>query len=72
MKKNLTLEEIELLPRDYLTAQEVAAALGISTSSFYKRHDIMPFPVMSIGRKYRIPKRPFLTYMRRGKCSKDL
>ena len=70
--ENLTLEEIEALPREYLTSHEVAAFMGISLNSFYRRHDKMPFPVLSIGRKYSIPKRPFLTYMRTGKCGTNL
>lgn len=62
--KNLTLEEIESLPRDYLTTQEVASVMGISCGSFYKNYLQMPFPVLRIGRNYRIPKMPFLMFMK--------
>lgn len=64
--KSLTLEEIESLPRDYLTTQEVASVMGISCSAFYKNYGEMPFPVLRIGRNYRIPKIPFLMFMKTG------
>lgn len=64
--KNLTLEEIENLQRDYLTTQEVAAVMGISCVTFYKNYGQMPFPVLRIGRNYRIPKKPFLIFMKTG------
>ena len=65
--KNLTLEEIESLSRDYLTTQEVAAVMGISCVTFYKNYEQMPFPVLRIGRNYRIPKKPFLMFMKTGR-----
>lgn len=64
--KNLTLKEIESFPRDYLTTQEVVAVMGISCSTFYKNYEQMPFPVLRIGRNYRIPKKPFLMFMKTG------
>ncbi len=67
----LTLENIKVLPRDYLTAKEVAAAMGISASLFYRKWDEMPFPVIKVGRSYHIPKRPFVTYMQTGQSTKN-
>lgn len=64
--KNLTLKEIENLPSDYLTTQEVVAVMGISYVTFYKNYEKMPFPVVRIGRNYRIPKKPFLMFMKTG------
>ena len=64
--KNLTLKEIENLSRDYLTTQEVAAVMGISCVMFYKNYKEMPFLVLRIGRNYRIPKKPFLIFMKTG------
>ncbi|MCM1023970.1 MAG: helix-turn-helix domain-containing protein [Prevotella sp.] len=64
--KNITLAEIENLPRDYLTAQEVSAVMGIASSTLYKNYAEMPFPVLRIGRNYRIPKKPFLMFMKTG------
>ena len=64
--KNLTLEEIENLQRDYLTIQEIVAVMGISRITFYKNYEQMPLPVLRIGRNYRIPKKPFLMFMKTG------
>ena len=64
--KNLTLEEIENLTREYLTVKEVSAVIGISYSTLYKNHLQMPFPILRVGRCYRIPKRPFLMFMKTG------
>lgn len=66
---NLTLEEIEALPKDFLSAKEVSAALGISTHAFYRHAEKMPFPIMTVGRRYKIPKKPFVEYMRTGRRS---
>lgn len=62
----LTVEEIEALPREYLTPKEAAEAMGISRKNFYKNHAKMPFPVRHYGKNYRIPKKPFLEYLRTG------
>ncbi len=64
--KNLTLAEIEKLSRDYLTTQDVAVVMGISCVTFYKNYEQMPFPVLRIGRNYRIPKNLFLIFMKTG------
>ena len=64
--KNLTLEEIENLTREYLTVKEAAAVVGIAYSTLYKNYLQMPFPVLRVGRSYRIPKRPFLMFMKTG------
>lgn len=66
---NLKLEEIENLPRDYLTVSEAAAVMGIACSTLYKNYLQMPFPVLRAGRSYRIPKKPFVEYMRNGRKS---
>lgn len=57
--KNLTLEEIKSLPRDYLTTQGVAAVMGRSCVTFYRNYEQMPFLVLCIGRNYCIPKSRF-------------
>ncbi len=63
----LTLDEIEALPKDHLTAKEVSAAMGISRHAFYRYAKTMPFTILRIGKRYMIPKKPFLEYMRNGK-----
>ena len=68
--EHLTLESIKELPRDYLTAKEAAAVMGISVVSFYKCHGKFPFPILRVGRSYRILKKPFLEYMEVGRSGK--
>ncbi len=69
--ENLKLDEIEKLPRDYLTVKEAAAVMGIACSTLYKNYRQMPFPVLRAGRSYRIPKKPFVEYMRTGRTAND-
>lgn len=69
--ENLTIEEVEALSRDYLTSQEVAAVMGISCHTLYKLREQMPFPILRVGRNYRIPKKPFIEYMRTGRTAND-
>lgn len=68
--KTATLEEIEKNNRDFLTVKEVAAVIGISRHLFYKSIDDVPFPVLKIGRAYKIPKQPFITYLKTGEPAK--
>lgn len=67
----LTLEEVEALPREYLTTREVAAVMGLSCNTLYKKFPDMPFAVLRVGRNYRIPKKPFVAYMRNGQRSEE-
>lgn len=64
--EKLTLEEIESLPRDYITVREAAAVMGIAHSTLYSNYLQMPFPIFRVGRSFRIPKKPFVEYMRTG------
>ncbi|MCM1525436.1 MAG: helix-turn-helix domain-containing protein [Ruminococcus sp.] len=62
--KNLSADEIEKTEKNFLTASEAARALGISLNTFYRKNGEMNFPVRRIGRKYIIPKKPFLDFLR--------
>ena len=46
--------------------------LGISANTFRKRADEYAklFPVERVGKRYRIPKAPFIAYVRTGKSFK--
>ena len=68
--EHLTIESVRELPRDYLTAKEAAAVMGISVVSFYKCHGKFPFPILRIGRGYRIPKGAFIEYMEFGRSGR--
>lgn len=63
----LTLEEIEAMPKDHLTAVEASSAMEMNVRTFYRHINELPFPFFKVGRKYFIPKQTFLEYMRNGK-----
>ena len=67
--ENKSIEEIESSNKNFLSTTEVAAVLGISTNAFRKRADEYAklFPVERVGKRYRIPKAPFIAYVRTGK-----
>ena len=70
--KNKSLDEIEKSTKSFLSASEAAAVLGISPSTLRKKADEYSelFPIQRVGKKYRIPKEPFVAYVRTGKSFK--
>jgi hypothetical protein len=68
----MTLRDIENIDREYLLPDEVAKVLGSTGYSItiQAREDrkngvsSFPFPVVLIGNRVKIPKRPFLAAMR--------
>lgn len=68
----MTLKEIEAIPREYLLPTEIAPLLGCNPYSInvQAREDIknhtnsFGFRVTVIGSRVKIPKDPFLNYMR--------
>lgn len=65
--KRMTLEEIENLPKEFITVREAVSVMGISCKMFYRNIDEMPFTVLKLGRNYKIPKQPFVEYVRSGR-----
>lgn len=63
---HMTLDEVEKLKKDHLTVNEVSSVLGISSHAFYKYYNSFPFPIFKIGNRYKIPKKPFVDYLRTG------
>ena len=65
-----TLEDIENLPGEVLTCQQIARILGVNPSTIHiqamERPELLGFPVICAGRRVKIPKRPFLRFMRDG------
>ena len=64
----MTLEEIERLPGEVLSCQDVAPVLG---SAYYNIHQqaikdpkMLGFPVIVHGSRVKIPKRAFIKFMR--------
>ena len=72
----MSLEELEALDREYLIPKEVAGVLGCAPYTINVMAKQCPerlgFPVTFIGRRARIPKRPFLNYMKYGRYQSDL
>lgn len=63
-----TLAEVEALPAEVLTCANVAAVLGTSPNTLHlaavQRPELLGFPVIVLGTRVKIPKRPFLRFMR--------
>ena len=68
--ERMTLEQIEALPVEILTCQQVAPLLGANPATIHgqamERPDLLGFPVICAGRRVKIPKRPFVRFMREG------
>lgn len=68
----MTLEELERLDREYLIPKEVAGVLGCAPYAINVMAKQCPerlgFPVFFSGSRAKIPKRPFINYMRTGRC----
>lgn len=67
---NLSLEELEALPVEVLTCKQIAPLLGADPYTIHQqamaRPDMLGFPVICAGRRVKIPKRPFVKFMREG------
>ena len=63
-----TLAEIEALPGEVLTCQQIAPVLGANPATIHlqatDRPELLGFPVIVMGSRVKIPKRPFLAFMR--------
>ena len=68
MPANITLEQIEALPKDMLIPTDIAGYLGCSpyTINVVTRDgkNPFPFPVIRLGTRVKIPKIPFIRAMR--------
>ena len=66
----MTLADIHACTRPYLTAREIADILGCDPHSIrtqaHRDPHALGYPVIVIGRRVRIPTRPFLAYMEGG------
>ena len=61
----MTLKDLAEVRAAYLIPKHVAGVLGCSQYSINiaAREGELPFPVIVMGSRVRIPKRPFLEYM---------
>ena len=64
----MTLEELEKLDKEFLIPAEVAPLLGCNPYAINVAvrdgENPFPFPVIKLGRRVKIPKRPFIRAMR--------
>lgn len=64
----MTLEQIESLPDEILTCQQIAPLLKANPATIHAQATEMPeqlgFPVMVMGNRVKIPKRAFLRFMK--------
>ena len=66
----MSIEDLRSKKEEYLTAVEVAKALGVSKKIIYQNAETLPFPIFKIGKSYRIPKNPFIEFLQKG-CIAD-
>lgn len=70
MDQPRTLAELEALPGEVLTCQQIAPILGANPATIHGQAVEMPeklgFPVIVMGRRVKIPKQPFVRFLREG------
>ena len=64
----MTLEDIERLPKEILVPTDIAPILGCTPYAINVAtrdgKNPFPFPIIRMGTRVRIPKRPFIKAMR--------
>lgn len=70
----MTLEELEALPVSVLSCAQIAPILQANAYTIHEtamqRPYLLGFPVNIMGRRVRIPKQPFLEFIR-GEAAKN-
>ena len=63
----MTLQELEQLPKEMLVPADIAPILGCTPYSINVAvrdgKNPFPFPVIKMGSRVRIPKKPFIKFM---------
>lgn len=66
----MTLADIEAYGKEILTPAQVAPLLSMDQQTFRLqarlRPDLIPFPVIVVKSRVKVPRRPFLNYMKHG------
>ena len=64
----MTIEQIEASEKEMLTCTDVAEVLQASPYTIHMqaefRPDLLGFPVILLGRRVKIPRRPFLKFIK--------
>ena len=68
MQQGMSLEELEALPGEMLSCAQVAPILRANQYTIHEtamqRPQLLGFPVNVMGRRVRIPKGPFIQFIR--------
>lgn len=68
--ERMTLDQLEALPAEVLTCAQVAPVLCANPATLHlqalERPELLGFPVIVAGSRVKIPKRPFIRFMREG------
>lgn len=63
-----SLEEIIQLPTEFLTCQQISGVLHADPHAIHttavQRPELLGFPVIVYGRRVKVPKMPFVRFMR--------
>lgn len=66
----MTLAELEALPSEVLTCQQIAPVLGANPATIHlqatDRPELLGFPVIVMGSRVKVPKAAFIRFMRGG------
>lgn len=66
----MTLAEIEAIPSEVLTCQQIAPVLGANPATIHlqatDRPELLGFPVIVMGSRVKVPKAAFIRFMRGG------
>lgn len=69
----MTLKEIEESTKEVLTCQDVSAVLKCNPATLHmqamKAPQFLGFPVIVMGSRVKIPRRPFINYMKNGEAA---
>ena len=64
----MTVEQIEQSPKEMLTCSDVAEILCAQPYTIHltaeQRPELLGFPVIIMGRRVKIPRRPFLKFIK--------
>jgi len=74
----MTLQQLDELPREYLTPADIASCFGVDPQDIRyrvwedrkKKRNSFQFPVEIFGKRIKIPKAAFISFMR-GKPIKE-
>lgn len=64
------LDKIKSDNREWITPNEAAAIMGMSSRTFRRHREEFPFQILKVGNRYHVSKKAFLEYLRTGDVNK--